>query len=266
MSVVDKVIVFDLDETLGYFQDFGILWNSLQIKYSDKQTTNKQTTNKQKKTVSFDNNLFNSLIDLYPNLLRPKIIDILEMIVKYQSMNELCPFLLMIYTNNNGGKEWVKLIINYFESKIAGLHFDRIINAFKINDEIIEPSRTGYEKKYSDFLKTTKMPKKTKICFIDDTFHPQMENDNIVYLHIKPYIYDLDASQFLGPLSKHNVFGANGFIDNETLGLLKLNLGDGYKNENNSEKKSALEKKVDIIVSKQLKCFLHEFIFESRDE
>ena len=36
MSVVDKAIVFDLDETLGYFQEFGILWSSLKIKYSDK--------------------------------------------------------------------------------------------------------------------------------------------------------------------------------------------------------------------------------------
>ena len=35
MSVVDKAIVFDLDETLGYFQEFGILWSSLKIKYSD---------------------------------------------------------------------------------------------------------------------------------------------------------------------------------------------------------------------------------------
>lgn len=251
MSVVDKAIVFDLDETLGYFQEFGILWSSLKIKYSDK--------------VTFDNNLFNSLLNLYPNLLRPKIIDILEMIVKYQSMKKMCPFALMIYTNNNGGKEWVKLIINYFESKVVGLHFDRIINAFKINDEIIEPTRTGYEKKYSDFLKTTKLPKKTRICFIDDVFHPEMENDNIVYLHIKPYIYDLDANDFLGPLSKHNVFGVKEFIDTETLGLLKLNLDNGYTNENNNEK-SELEQKVDLIVSKQLQCFLQEFILETGDE
>ena len=35
MSELNKVVVFDLDETLGYFQEFGILWNSLQIKYSN---------------------------------------------------------------------------------------------------------------------------------------------------------------------------------------------------------------------------------------
>jgi hypothetical protein len=173
MSVVDKVIVFDLDETLGYFQDFGILWNSLQIKYSDE--------------VNFDNKLFNSLLNLYPELLRPNIINILEMIVKNQKQSDVCPFLLMIYTNNNGGKDWVNLIIKYFESEVTGLQFNRIINAFKINDKIIEPTRTGHDKKYSDFLRTTKMPKKTRICFIDDVFHPLMENDNIVYIHNNGY-------------------------------------------------------------------------------
>lgn len=252
MSVVNKVVVFDLDETLGYFQEFGVLWSSLEVKYSDK--------------VQFDNKLFNSLLDLYPDLLRPKIIDILEMIVKYQSVKKVCPLLLMIYTNNNGGKEWVDLIINYFKSKVVGLKFDHIINAFKINDKIIEPSRTGYEKKHSDFLKITKLPKNTQICFIDDVFHPQMENDNIVYLHIKPYTYDLDASQFMGPLMKHNIFGAKDFIDEETLELLKLNLDNGYTNEQDNGKKSELEQKVDIIVSKQLQCFLQEFILEVGDE
>ena len=93
-----------------------------------------------------------------------------------------------------------------------------------------------------------------------------MENDNIVYLHIKPYTYDLDASQFMGPLMKHNIFGAKDFIDEETLELLKLNLDNGYTNEQDNGKKSELEQKVDIIVSKQLQCFLQEFILEVGDE
>jgi len=251
MSVVDKVIVFDLDETLGYFQDFGILWNSLQIKYSDE--------------VNFDNKLFNSLLNLYPELLRPNIINILEMIVKNQKQSDVCPFLLMIYTNNNGGKDWVNLIIKYFESEVTGLQFNRIINAFKINDKIIEPTRTGHDKKYSDFLRTTKMPKKTRICFIDDVFHPLMENDNIVYIHIKPYTYDLGVSKYLKRLEKHTTFGKKDFIDKHTLELLKQNLGYKYTNENKFEKKDKTEQKVDIIASKQLHCFLEEFILEFGD-
>ena len=38
-----------------------------------------------------------------------------------------------------------------------------------------------------------------------------------------------------------------------------------FKNENNNEK-SELEQKVDLIVSKQLQCFLQEFILETGDE
>ncbi len=252
MSAVDKVIVFDLDETLGYFQDFGILWNSLRIKYSE--------------VVTFDNNLFNSLLNLYPELLRPNIKNILEMIVKNQTKSGVCSFLLMIYTNNNGGKEWVNLITKYFESKVVGLHFNKIITAFKINDQIIEPTRTGYEKKYSDFLRTTKLPKKTKICFIDDVFHPQMENNNIVYLHIKPYTYDLGVSIFMSRLKKHKIFGRKNYISENTLELLNINLDYKYTNEIKFEKKSNLEQKVDLIVSKQLQCFLQEFILEVGNE
>ena len=253
MSELNKVVVFDLDETLGYFQEFGILWNSLQIKYSNK--------------INFDNNLFNSLLDLYPELLRPNILNILDMIVKNQKNQKnqnIKPILLMIYTNNNGGKKWVNLIIKYFESKICDLNVDRIINAFKIDDKIIEPLRTGYEKKYSDFLRTTKLSKDTQICFIDDTYHPQMEHDNIVYLHIKPYTYNLSVNIFLNRLKKHKIFGKTGFIDDNTLEMLKFNLDYRNISNNNSEskfeKKSQLEQKVDTIVSKQIMCFLQEFI------
>ena len=251
MKELNKVIVFDLDETLGYFQEFGILWNSLQIKYSNQ--------------ISFDNDLFNSLLDLYPELLRPNILNILDMIAQNQKNKNIKPLLLMIYTNNNGGKKWVNLITKYFESKVCDLKFDKIINAFKIDDKIIEPLRTGYEKKYSDFLRTTKLSKDTKICFIDDTFHPQMEDENIVYLHIKPYTYNLSVNIFLNRLKKHKIFGKKGFIDDNTLELIKFNLD--YRNISNNnaikfEKKDQLEQKVDTIVSKQILCFLQEFITE----
>jgi len=251
MPELNKVIVFDLDETLGYFQEFGILWNSLQIKYSNQ--------------INFDNKLFNSLLDLYPELLRPNIINILDMIAKKQNNKAFQPLLLMIYTNNNGGKKWVNLITKYFESKVCNLHFDKIINAFKIDDKIIEPERTGYEKKHSDFLRTTKLSKDTKICFIDDTYHPQMEHDNIVYLHIKAYTYNLSVNIFLNRLKKHEIFGKKGFIDDSTLELLKFNLdyrNISNKNGSKKEKKDQLEQKVDTIVSKQILCFLQEFISE----
>jgi hypothetical protein len=58
-----KVVVFDVDETLGYFVQFGILWDVLcQCQYID--STKKQQT-------------FNECFELYPEFIRPNMIPIL---------------------------------------------------------------------------------------------------------------------------------------------------------------------------------------------
>ena len=35
------------------------------------------------------------------------------------------------------------------------------------------------------------MPANAEICFLDDSFYPDMTNDNIYYINVKPYVYDL---------------------------------------------------------------------------
>ncbi len=57
-----KVLVFDLDETLGDFSDLEMIWNAIQS-YND---------------VPNDEALFKELLDLYPEFLRYGIISILE--------------------------------------------------------------------------------------------------------------------------------------------------------------------------------------------
>ena len=61
-----KIVVFDLDETLGYFTEFGIFWDGL-INYS-----------KVKNKSSLTQSDFNDILDLYPEFLRPNIINILN--------------------------------------------------------------------------------------------------------------------------------------------------------------------------------------------
>ena len=58
-----KIVVFDLDETLGYFVEFGIFWDSLNL-YLIKN--NKKGLNQ---------NDFNNILDLYPEFIRPNIIN-----------------------------------------------------------------------------------------------------------------------------------------------------------------------------------------------
>lgn len=60
-----KVVVFDLDETLGYFTEFGIFCDCLNSYF---------------KNNKYSDNNFNLLLDMNKEFLRPKIIDILKYI------------------------------------------------------------------------------------------------------------------------------------------------------------------------------------------
>ena len=172
-----KIVVFDLDETLGYFTEFGIFWDSLsnylKIKEKSKLTQND----------------FNEILDLYPEFLRPNIINILKYLKGKKENN--CCHKMMIYTNNNGPYEWSHNIINYFEKKIEYKLIDQVIRAFKINGKKVEICRTSHDKCHKDFIKCTRLPLTAEICFLDDTFYPKMSNENIYYINIKPYYYDL---------------------------------------------------------------------------
>jgi hypothetical protein len=178
-----KIVVFDLDETLGYFTQFGIFWDSL------KHYT--QIKNKPQLTQ----NAFNNVLDLFPEYLRPNILNILLYLKNKKTTN--CCNKILIYTNNNGPREWANQIIHYFESKIHFKLIDQIIAAFKINGRQIEICRTTHTKTHNDLIKCTKIPEDTEICFIDDCFYPEMTNDNIYYINIKPYYYDLNFDYML---------------------------------------------------------------------
>jgi len=95
-----KIVVFDLDETLGYFTEFGIFWDSL------------LTYLKNENGPVLEQEDFNNILDLYPEFLRPNIINILTYLKEKKESN--CCHKMMIYTNNNGPREWAHNIIQYF--------------------------------------------------------------------------------------------------------------------------------------------------------
>ena len=106
MSCISKIVVFDLDETLGYFMELGMFWDALKgyIKYAKHNK------------INIDQKLFNNILDLYPEFLRPNIIEILNYLKKKKQSNHCNK--LMIYTNNQGPVEWATYIMNYFNKKI----------------------------------------------------------------------------------------------------------------------------------------------------
>jgi len=182
LEKLSKIVVFDMDETLGYFVEFGIFWDAL-IAYIKSNTGNDEIPKK------LEQYHFNKIFELYPEFIRPNILSILNYL-KHKKSTTCCNG-VMIYTNNQGPKEWAYFIKGYFEQKINNKLFDQIISAFKVNGKQVEICRTTHDKTYEDFIKCTKIPLTTKICFLDDLYHPEMNNHNVYYIKLKPYVYNL---------------------------------------------------------------------------
>jgi hypothetical protein len=242
-----KIVVFDLDETLGYFTEYGIFWDCL-VKYFKM---------KNKQVLTQTN--FNNILDLFPEFLRPNIINILTYLkTKKQSK---CCHKMMIYTNNQGPKEWANHITEYFEDKLKYKLFDQIIAAFKINGKSVEICRTSHNKSYEDFIKCTKIPSNTEICFLDDTYYPEMINDNIFYINVKPYVYDLNIDYMINKFEKSKM-GID-LLDNET-DFNDFMLTEFKKYNYSINEKDKKEYDVDLILGKQIIFHLQEFFNKSK--
>ena len=175
-----KIVVFDLDETLGYFVELSLFWDVLQSYFEDSPH-------------HFNQALFNSLLDLFPEFIRPNMFQILQY-VQYKRKIQSCDK-IMIYTNNRHSPEWPQYIKGYFEQKSGTSSgtpvFDQIIHAFKIKGQLVETLRTTNKKTHGDLLKCTRLPKQTQVCFVDNSLHFGMCNETIYYINVKSYIYKL---------------------------------------------------------------------------
>jgi len=241
----DKVIVFDLDETLGYFYEFSIMLDSIE-RYYNKKLTLQQTC---------------YVLDLYPEYFRPSIFTILKYLSNLKEQNIIHK--LFIYTNNQGGKKWSQFIQTYIENKINYPIFDQIIHAFKINGVQIEKSRTTHQKTHKDFIKCTKLSDKTKICFIDDQEHTKMEHNNVYVININPYKYALNINLLINRFIRYTI-KTNSFekIIKNNIAEFKThvkNIFDKIYKYQYIEKKDK-EYNVDKIVSKRLIFLLDKFI------
>jgi len=182
-----KHFVFDLDETIGSFQDLYFLCNMLgfiQEKY---------------KKYAFANfiDIIENLLDLYEEFFRPGIFHIFKYI-HLKKKQKLCDG-LFIYTNNQCIPEtWVKHIVDYMEKKmkIRGL-VDNIVRSFKIKNKIVEPRRSTQNKVYNEFIKCVYISNHSDICFIDNTLYPKMKNNSVYYIQPCPYFHSLSINVIL---------------------------------------------------------------------
>ena len=245
MYCTSKIVVFDLDETLGYYVEFGMFWDALQD-YIKKQNI----------PIKVDQNLFNKVLDLYPEFLRPNIINILNYLKKKKSLKHCHK--LMIYTNNQGPDEWAQQIQSYFESKLNYKLFDQIIKAFKIRGKQVELCRTSHMKKHEDLIRCTKIPETTEICFLDDVFHPGMVDDRVYYINLKPYTYDLPFETMIDRFIKSGIIDTN-TTSTSTADLSKSLLQFMKRYRHSYVEKTKEAQNVDKILSKKILQHLQTF-------
>ena len=241
-----KIVVFDLDETLGYFTEVGIFWDCLK-NYSK---------NENKKKITQED--FNNVLDLYPEFLRPNIINILTYL-KNKKQSKCC-HKMMIYTNNQGPKEWAQHIMSYFDNKLKYKLFDQLIAAFKVNGKTVEICRTTHDKTHNDFIKCTKLPVNSEICFLDDTIHSEMIHNNIYYINIKPYYYDLKFEEMIKRFQESDL--GKKMIKDPTVFEEEM-MADFKRYKYNCLEKNLKEYEVDKVLGKQIMTHLQEFFKKS---
>ena len=134
-----------------------------------------------------------------------------------------------------------------------GKIFDQIIAAFKVQGQRVELCRTTHMKTHSDLIKCTKIPENTRICFLDDVFYPDMKNDNIYYINVKPYTHDLDFNDMINRFLNSGIL-----IDDPT--SCREHILDFMKRYNYIYVgKTAPAQEVDKVVSKKIIQHLHTF-------
>ena len=226
------IIVFDMDETLGYFSDIGTLYFFLK-----------------EHTLIKDISDFFKLLDQFPELFNVNILQILKYIKQKKEGKKVNK--VIIYTNNISGKDWPQLISKYFNYKLKTKLFDDVISGFiDFEGKVIDHRRTSQMKHYGDLQKILKLNTSIKnhIFFADDVYHEFMFEDNIYYAKVEPYKLVLSYSNFINRLTP--------IFDKQTLDFIKSNYKP-YYNIRNYYKSTITEKDIQTMntLYKELKYF-----------
>jgi len=236
-NIIRRVVVFDLDETLGCFVELGMFCDAIEKYYRKKLTTAE----------------FHDIMGLYPEFLRPNILKVLAFLKEKKQKGDL--YKVYLYTNNQGPKSWSEKICLYLEKKIDYKLFDKIIAAWKVNGRIVEPTRTTHDKTLADFFRTTKLYHNTEVCFVDDLYHPDMNMPNVYYVNIVPYTAHLPINLMCERFYKQN---KRTIPNKPEFCAFITNYIAGY--DISAIEKNGTDKKQDGIIGKELMTHMQTFL------
>ena len=240
-----KIVVFDLDETVGHFAEIGIFWEALEKFYGHNLFPDK----------------FHEMLDLFPEFFRPDIFKMLD----YIHQKRTCRKIIM-YTNNQGDKSWLQMLTSYIDKKLGYKVFDQVVAAYKVNGKPVEKKRTSHDKSLSDLIRCTDIPSKSEVLFIDDLYHPLMDQDTVHYINIKPYRFSLPYAEmarryYTRVLGSGGSSGSSGGGSSGSEFEFVQYIVNSMRRYNYMViEKSDLEIKTDKMVSKNLWSHLEEFL------
>lgn len=226
-KVIDKVIVWDMDETIGSFVTLSEPVNLLET------LLGRQLTQKE----------FKQVIEIFKEVLRPNIIDVLTYIKENQDNSVKN----VLYTNNNGPEWWCDGIVAYLNSKVGCKVFDSVIRAWEVDGVIIEPERTSHLKTYEDLVKCLNVKEIRSVCFIDDQDHPLHSHSRVTSYKIPEYNVQLTKDDIIKKL-----------MNSSFKKVFKTNKHDEYFDNEFTQysKKSPYKKKHDSKLFKMIKQFM----------
>ena len=157
----NKIIVFDLDQTLGFFD---------QIVYIINQTRMEQ---------------YAPLFELFPEIFRPQLFELLHSLALLKKNKRLKG--IVLYTNNRN-EDFVQQVIQYIHKKLGCSLFDPVLTYHSVE-------RTSHEKSYQDLFSCVHDGTTHVFCFVDDKYHERMNHVDIYYIHSEAYQYVLEEKE-----------------------------------------------------------------------
>jgi hypothetical protein len=184
-----KLVVFDLDETIGDFYMFYYFWRFLMEQYEYSPDFMDATDFMQRQEV------INQILDLYPEFFRPGILVIFQYLIYKKRLGQLS--IMWLYTNNNLSPQYPIIIKNYIHHMIQSELIDNIVSAFSIKGRRVDLRRLVVEKEYLDFLHCLNYGEDLDICFVDNDLHEGMVHCQVFYIKLNTYRHGLGFSEMM---------------------------------------------------------------------
>ena len=162
----DKIVVFDLDETIGHFVQLSNIMKTFEKVFL--------------RPLKPHEKMF--ILNLFPEMFRPSIFNIFKYLVDIKQMKNN-NIKVILFTNNQGQRTWQSFIIRYIHAILQYPLFDDIIGSHQIS----EHRRTSIEKKWEDLKKIVGCDLSTPAIFFDDRIHEKMNHSSMINVVVQPY-------------------------------------------------------------------------------